>query len=259
MSIFIPYTNPIRLRKNVSIDYIDTFPTIDMMTQRVGYQKGIYPSNAIPDYLINKSFEFQIESSSVIGGLVAYITTPSGTFPMSSSVSYLDSYFYNFSYTLTEVGEHYISFADTDQYISDIFYVHDGLDKDLVEITYYDNQNRYGGMFYNSTSQIWEGKAYYTGFIKPSQPEDSQSVYDDEMGNTVILQSTPKRVATLTLTDIHNTYIDVIKQQSICSDFIVNGIKYAASDLNVSDKEKTDVVDITMKLTMQDNDYFFKY
>lgn len=262
MATYIPYINPIRFQKiDTTIDYVDVFPSSDNMRLQESYQRGVYPVSYYPDFLINKEISVIVYSN-----VPAYAISKVIILPDSSTVSatltditpavYSGDYIYKVSYTPTIEGVHYLNINN--EYISDPFYVRSS-DKDLIQINFYDSDNRYGGYFFDTITQVWNPYAYYTGVIKVGQPEDEQSVYDQSQGNSTILDADPKRIRLLTITDINENYIDIIKQQSICSNYYVNGVRFAAEDLAVNEVDKSDVVDITMKLTQKDNDYNFVY
>lgn len=274
--ILNPYLNPVRLiRSDINIDYDNYFTFQDISLLDKEYQTGIKPVNYNPISIINKeiifqltlikpisSFYFKIFRDGIdIGSPAVSIVTPTGWVSTER--------IYNISFTPTQEGEYYLYFnisnvggvsGDTRIYISDTIIVTNILKnkKKLVEITWYDSKNRYGGVFNNGTDIIWKPRMYYNGQLKPAEPDDTSETFEDEE-STIILQSAPKRVSTLIITDISNLYIDIIKQQSVCNNYYVNGIKWSASDFSVSETEKSDVVDISMKLTMQENDYYNVY
>jgi hypothetical protein len=272
----IPLLNPIRFyRDRGEIDYDNYFPTSDLMRIGTQYQRGIYPVDYRPELILGKTMTCQVTlvlpiSTFRIQVFRNGVEIPLAIFPVNVTPTGWDSteIIYNFSYTPTETGDYYyylsvvgsgISNTDT-WYYSDTFKVIDELEekKGIVEINYFDSKNRYGGVFDNGTENIWSPTAYYTGNILSATPEDENSVFEAEEG-PIVSQSAPKRVYILNITDINMNYRDVIKQQSVCNNYIVNGSKYAALDFSTEPAEKSDIINISIKLTLQENDYYYNY
>lgn len=260
--ISIPITNPIRFQEiSTVIDYYNVMPTSDNMRLSTEYQRGIYPVNFNPIFLIVKEISIEFYSSTLLdtAGLVK-VMAPDGlenpTVTNITNPSWVGDYVYKASYEPIINGEHY--FLINGEYISDKFLVRES-QNDCVKIQWYDNNNRYGGYYTDGSNYDWQPIAYYNGMLLPDKPEDDQSVYDQANGNTTTLQAEPKRISKLIITDININYIDVIKLQMVCSNLYVNDLRFAATDFDVAFKEKSDICDITIKLTLKDNNNRFVY
>jgi len=275
MRVLIPYLNPVRFyRDGGGIDYDTYYPAFDLMRLNTKYQRGIYPVNNKVDVVTGKEMTYQVTVVQPLSSFRVQVFFNGSEIPQASIVNVTPAGWtttqtiIQWSYTPAEDGEYYffLSIVGSGIYVIDRWYYSDtfratsNLDdkKGLVKINYYDERNRYGGVFFDNTTQIWSPIAYFTGQITPDDPSDDQSVYDNEKA-LVLLESNPKRTAVLTLTEINVLYIDVIKQQSVCDNYYVNGIKYNVSDFKVDKIDKSDICTITMKLTQQENEYFFMY
>ena len=61
MATIIPYINPIRLRpRSTTIDYTNNLPRFDLMTQREQYQRGVYPANYYPQFIIGEEIQILV-------------------------------------------------------------------------------------------------------------------------------------------------------------------------------------------------------
>lgn len=261
MATKIPIINPIRFqRTNRVIDYANYMPQFDLMRLGENYQRGIYATeHYISDYRINTTIAVIIQSNSeTFNGRVLL---PNGSFANMTKTqitpaSWVGDDYYKFSYTLNTEGVHQIFIDNTSlYYTSDLFYVSDlSVRKDTVEVRYRDIQNRLSGYWYDESSNLWNPKAYYTGQIVPQQPENEVSVYEDDGGVTTLTRSIPKRIAQLRITEVHMSYLDVINFQLQCSDVFINGIKYTAQDIALEEKEKSDLINVTAKLTQSEDE-----
>lgn len=260
--ISIPITNPIRFQEiSTVIDYSDVMPTSDNMRLGIEYQRGVFPVNFNPIFLKSKEISIEFYSSTLLdtAGLVK-VMAPDGlenpTVTNITNPSWVGDYVYKASYEPIIDGEHY--FIINSEYVSDKFLVRSAKN-DCVKMQWYDNQNRYGAYYTDGVDYEWQPIAYYNGVLLVDKPEDDQSVYDQANGNTTTLQADPKRIRKLIITDIDVNYIDVIKLQVVCSNLYVNGLRFAATDFDVSLIDKSNICNITIKLTLKDNDYNFMY
>lgn len=263
--------NPIRIYNPAnSIDYNNIWPFIDKQRLESVYHKGTYNEQTYDvDWRTGKKISIQViindsltgtvkadfnDENGDSGGSVTITNTtpsgyPSGSYIKTISVTPSASGLYRFIIYNSASGDDRISF-----HYSDWISVSDNSDKSLVEFQYRDSDNRYGGYFWKTSSNnVWFPKAYYTGFMLPAQPESDEEDYTDEDGSEYTLDATLQRVQTLTLNDIHMAYVDIIKYQSVCSDFYVNGLLWKASDFNYERIGNTYLCNITMKLKLKGN------
>jgi hypothetical protein len=126
---------------------------------------------------------------------------------------------------------------------SDTFFVRDdaATQMDLVEVKYkhYENDMDY----------IWDDyyTTYFTGMVKLRLPEEETSTFDEE--NYEVLNSKSIGQFDLILTELPRNYIPTIAQIFRCSDILVNGMECAkGGGIEESETEKSDVVDLTVKL-----------
>lgn len=267
----IPYINPLRFRDlDKPIDYNSYYPRFDLQTQQIQYQRGVYPVKYRPVYVIGKSIEIEYHTSGQ--NPTALLYKSDGTLVGSLNVNNITPSTWSqpeqiivFSTTINTPGEYIIFFGiDTPDksYISDIFNVKDpSKDKGLVEFRYSDSQNRlqYGGGFYSGDNGSWNPRAYFTGKKRKIVSPTEISTFIDDPGNPINTQITGSKSEQLILTDIHETYIDVIEEIAKV-DTIINGQLMTISELSSElIDDKSDVVNITMIITRADNDGFYNY
>jgi hypothetical protein len=268
MATIIPYTNPIRIRdiRNNRIDYVDVLPRFDLMTQREDYQRGITAQkNYRADWLVNNTLELEIYTDSNITSISATIRTPDGSYAMNkidiTPSSWVSEPIIKLTYPITTEGVHSVSIVTNDgTYYLDEFIAKSGTqDKDLIEFVYKDSQNRYGGFFSGDNGE-WNPKAYYTGIINEGDGETDQSLYTDDPGSQLLLETTESNGLIVTLTDIHNAYYKIIKQQRKCDNFFINGVQCTCLEVSKEDIDpNSDLVNITLRCVYTDNNGFFNY
>lgn len=270
MAINIPYINPVRIRNlDKAIDYDNYLPRFDSQTAQVQYQKGVNPAPVTANFLINKTLEVIVYSSAGISEY--YMHLPNGTMQSMSILDITPSGWtaseriYKLYYTPSIEGVHYFTFYITapdldDHFQSDDILVMSGTtDKDLIEIEYEDVENRYGGFWYDGSTRVWNPRMYYTGIKRKIPSPREEKVFIDEPGNPITLQVTSSKSQEITLTDIHETYIDSI-EEVIKVDVTLNGQLVSISDFSSDKKDaNSDVVDIKIIATRADNDGFFNY
>jgi hypothetical protein len=261
MATRFPLVNPVRFQKTTeTIDYTNNMPRFDLMRLGEDYQRGIYANkNYVADFKLNKKLTFIMQTSGA--GFVAKILRPDGSFftmnkEKITPASWVGDDYYKFFYTPTSEGIHVI-YVDNGSifYQSDSIYVSDPINlKDLVEIEYYDTQNRLDGFWFDEITQVWSPRAYYTGQIVPQQPENEISLYEDDGGVVIKTRSVPKRIAQLRVINVHLGYLDIINFQLQCSNVYINGVKYTAQDIALEEKEKSDLINVTAKLTQSEEE-----
>lgn len=262
MSLFAPLMNPIRFYPVDSIpDFQDTFPFVDRMVTQQKWIEGVYPSNFYKDFLINKEIILQFRLSGIDDKNII-VTKPSGTQTLTATEitpsGWTSTAVYKYSFTPTAEGVYYFTFTEPN-YKSDKIYV-SGLEKfrrRLVEISYYNSENDYSMIFFNGALQKYTGLTYFTGQLLPSQPENEISGYESDRGNLEKLRSTPKRISNLILTDVHISYIDVINMIFSCDNLTINGVTFQSAEApQIEIIAKSDLVNMEIKLTQTNNDYF---
>lgn len=268
----IPLINPIRIRHETWLNPADypqnNFTPFDQQTQRAQYDRGVTPQkHYYPNWLLDQELVIQVISTNFFNpsgqwydpdnnatSMTRTDVTPSG-WTAGETV-------FNFSFTPTIEGVYYFKILEPfgETYISDQFYVKSNDDLELVEFRFADTQNRYGGVFYDSTSAIWEPRAYYTKMPDAVGAEDEQSVYKPEGGGTRVLQSDPTFSEGIILSDIHRHYYKTAKLQSVCDTFYINDIQYSAPEFTLEQIDpKGDLLNITIKADLQNNDYYSKF
>ena len=256
-----PILNPIRIR---SVSSSET--RMDMRTQRVKYTRGNTPINVYPDYLLGSQIQVQSinnnfnisyariysDENIIKGNLNVIDITPTG---------WSGGKVLRFETILTQEGYYYLEIRDSasNLFRSDVFKVKDNFMKDLVWLRYLDARNEFGLFYSTPNNPVWTPQAYFTGNIRFSSPESERIVSKSEYGNETLLRSTPQRVRVLQLADIHDSYIDVVDTMLSCAEFYVDNDMYIAKEPEVEPTEFNDVVDITYKLILQENDYLLKY
>ena len=112
-------------------------------------------------------------------------------------------------------------------------------------------------IFFNGLLQKYTGLTYFTGQLKPGQPENEISGYESDRGELQKLISTPKRISNLILTEVHISYIDVINMIFSCDNLTINGVTFQSAEApKIEEIQKSDLVNIEIKLTQTNNDYF---
>jgi hypothetical protein len=270
----IPYINPIRFQKtDVIIDNVNIFPWSDNMRLGINYQRGIDSVNYICDFVVNNEISFITVNKLTTGSLSenARLLDENGTFvkniartniaklSIDSTPVWITKHFT----TLDTEGIFYIDYQNIitgEVWVSDLINVHSNEKKGLLKINYFDTQNRYGGYFFKSTTeQVWNPTMYVTGQVTVGAPETESSVYDDELGNVIPLSQQPKRIRNLKILDVSELYADTIFQWTMCNNLYINGQRFYASDYDTDQLDKSDLIEVSAKLTLRDNEYYYKF
>jgi hypothetical protein len=263
--IRVPLMNPIRFyNPNIEPDYTTYWPNPDNYIQRTKYIEGITPANYYKDFIINKEITIQLWISEVVNTTLK-LYKPNGTTQILtgvdiSPVGWVSETVYKYSFTPTLEGEYYLKNEET-EIISDVIYVQSQLKykKRLVYIEYQNSENDYGMVFWDELTEKFKGKTYFTGRLMWAEPKNEISAFTTDRGNVEILRSTPVRTANLELTEIHFTYIDNINMIFSCDTISVNGMNFqTVENPKIELTEKSDIVNITIQLSLIDNDYFAK-
>lgn len=256
-----PIINPLRFYRNLP-DYSTRFPNMDNVTQRVMYIDGVHPAQWYKEWLHNKAMVLQFEATEEEDtDLTIYkYNETTGVFDEDSTATATDitpigwtgSPMVKHSLTLTE-GTYYITTADgltSDKFVV----VNDArLRKKLIEIVYGNSDNDYGVIFDEQTF-----RQYFTGQLVIGNPENEISAFESDRGNLVKLQSTPKRIATLNINELHYTYTDHVNLLFSCDSITVNGVTYQNTEPpTIEPIENSDIVNVTVKLVQTSNDYYY--
>lgn len=264
MSVTIPLMNPIRFYRPADTpNFSSKFPVFDNVTQRTQTQQGLYPASWYKDYIVNKEIQLQFRVSGLSDENIT-VTEPNGDIQLLTPTDispggWTGDTVNRYNFTPDQEGVHYMEFNEEGQ-LSDKFMVHSVLKfrKRLVEVVFYNLTNDYGMIFWDGITQKYTGTTYFTGILKPT-PKNEISAFETDQGSLTKLQATPVRAYTLTLTDIHNTYYDNIDHIFSCDFLQVNGVEFQTAEApEISEKEKSDLIDVTVVLSMVDNDFMAK-
>lgn len=256
-----PILNPVRFYKNLP-DYAARFPNMDNITQRVMYIDGVHPTQWYKEWLYNKAMvlQFEVEAEEDTDITVYKYNETTGVYDENSTltgtditpIGWVGNSIMKYSFTPAE-GTYY--FTTADGLTSDKFVVTNDsrLRKKLVEVLYTNSENDFGVIFDSQTF-----RQYFTGQLLIGNPENEISAFESDRGNTTKLRSTPKRIATLNINDIHYTYADHLNMICSCDSITVNGITYQNTEPpTIEPIEFSDIVNVTIKLVQTSNDYFY--
>ena len=91
----------------------------------------------------------------------------------------------------------------------------------------------------------------------PGQPENETSGYPLDGGGVIKTNTYTQRISNLTLTDVHMAYIDVINLIFACDNLTINGATFETLETpQIEMIGKSDLVNISVKLTQTNNDDF---
>lgn len=269
-----PYINPIRVR----IVEENTMVRIDKMANNTDYQRGIYANQHYrPNWLLNEELVIQVWTEIPLPfDLEINLSTPSGVVVITGSeVTPADwaaiPRIVHFNYTPTEEGEYYF-FAtisvggDITHYASDVFLVKEN-ENDLVEIKYYDLDNRYDALFYGipagktTEELIWTPKAYYTGYAIPGPMKNTYSIFISDPGVPKKLNAEPQDTIKCVLADISFLEYKKLNRILSCDTIFVNSQPVQNEELPDADEfEKSDLVDLDIDFTeISTNSYVKNY
>lgn len=266
MSEMIPRCSPLRFINVVNpINYYNRYPTIDNISLKTNYQRGINPAPVYPNFAKYFTISIEVFANTIRFAKIINLATNISTSitPVDITPSgWVSGNIWKINWRFTEIGFYKILLdADSKTLYSDDFEVKEwAADKDMVRIDFSDTENRNSGVFYNDTTKIWYPYMFYTGFIDSDSPQIESQVFNDEPNNTVNLLSTPKYIDKLTLTDIHVSYIRNITAQFTCDTLIVNGTEYAREgEIKVSGANNSDLKNVEITLSLKDNNGFQQF
>lgn len=273
------YINPFRLVDvDNPVDYNNKFPFVDSMLTGVEYQRGILPSNYTGDWVIGKEMSFiliftnfevvntvplftWIDENGIEQQELMTLTTIYFSYPPENNV------IAKISYTPTKAvtGKIKLSFVEflpgtNFNYESDNIKINSEPNdlKELLEIRYYDTKNRYGGYFFDGTSQVWSPRTYYTGFLKSIGADVEQSVFKDDngAGGTTVTQSVIENTLTYQINDIDFSFFKTITAQLQCDNVYINGVRVSVTEIEQSEiNNKTQLINITIKAVQKDDGF----
>jgi len=257
--------NPLRFYGKTAPDWQNTWPNCDNMQQRAQYFGGIYPGMFYKDFIEGENIRLQFVSNELTPLKVYKWNMFKNIFELNNTLipvfitppGWIGENITLFDFALT-TGVYYCQFDDG--YTSDKFAVHSELKlrKKLIRINYYNSENDYGAIFENSDIIVFSPVTFFTGQLKAQAPENIISSYNSDRGNLIKLRATPIRLQSLELCDIHTSYIDHINMIFSCDYINVNGIEYQTSEPpQIAEKENSDICDLTIKLVMKNNSYFY--
>lgn len=270
MAVRNPILNPMRFYKSTLLpNYSDRWPNMDNVSAFIEWQKGVYASQFYRDFVLNEemTLQFQFDSAITNPNINVYIfNTITKAFDLLetlvpvdiSPVGWVDIPVYNYSFTPTVTGIFYFDFGDADL-ISDRFIVHNEPKylKQLFKVLYSHYENRYGIVYLDGSSPVFEGKAYFQGRLIVGEPANEISEYTDDPGEVELLQATPQRTTNLQLFTLHYAYVDLINHIFSNSEIYINGIQYQNNEApKLEYIENSDLVNMEVKLFQKSNDYF---
>ncbi len=270
MAVRNPILNPMRFYKATELpNYADRWPGIDNISMFIEWQKGVYASKFYRDFVLNEEITLQFQFDGAISdpGINVYkFNSITGNYELLetlvpvdvSPLGWVDIPVYNYSFTPTLTGVYYFDFGDADL-SSDRFIVHNETKylKQLVKVVYSHYENRYGIVYLDGLTPVFEGLAYFQGRLTIGEPANEISEYVDDPGEIELLQATPQRTTNLQLFTLHYSYADLINHIFSNSEIYVNGIQYQNKEAPTLEYiENSDLVNMTVKLFQKQNEYF---
>lgn len=272
----IPKINPIRLiPESRAIDYVNILPRLDLMTQRVNYQKG---ENAFQhvyfDWLINYEIKFQVAIQNTLDAAPnaeIYSDYDETFYPMTVTRLTGESYeaypIYQITYTPVNPGFHSIavygkvgnigSAGDTDMYfIGDEIYVSDdnAEEKQLIKLEFRNTYNRFGLKFDSSYFT-----SFFAGLIDHGDTETENTIFQEDDGSN-LTQSKSYGGIKVTLATVHRTQLRLLEKICQCDDLKVNDISVICKGgIEKTPTDKSDIFNVTVIFTYTDNDDLMNY
>jgi len=256
-----PILNPIRFF-DTQPDYQNTWPNIDNITQRIQNIDGVWPSPYYKEWLSGKDLILQFETiEGDSTGLKVYkYNEVTESYDLNSTINpaiitpagWQGNNFLKYTLSLT-IGTYYLQF--TDGYTSDTFVVTDDIQqrKRFIEIKCSNSQNDYGCIFDNFTFT-----QYLSGQLLISAPKNDISALESDRGNITKLRSTPIRLTSLQINDIHYTLVDHVNMIFACDQLTVNGVTYQTTEPpTIEPIDGSDLVNIVVSLSQTNNNYYY--
>lgn len=270
MAIRTPILNPLRFYKGTELpNYSSRWPGIDNISFFTEWQKGVYSSKFYRDLVLNQEISIQFQYDGAITDQnisVFQLNQLTGNYELFETLTpvdispagWIDIPVYKYTFTPSVVGVFYMDFNDPDL-LSDRFIVHNESKylKQLVEIKYSHYENRFGMVYLDGITPVFQGKAFFQGRLIIGEPKNEFSEYVDDPGNLELLQATPQRSVNVQLFTIHYSYADLINLIFSNSEIFINGVDYQNADSpSLEYIENSDLVNMTIKLFQKETDYF---
>lgn len=269
MPIQIPDINIVRFyQSDKAPNYTNYMPTDYNSVLGVKYQDGVYPVKYTREHVINDAIKFQARVDSVVDDSVdVYIYNQSSeTYTLATNISATDisptgwtGFTVNsYLYTPTTAGIYQFRFKEDNWISDDILVVNTSkYYRRLVRVDFVNFENDFGYIFWDNSSNVFEGLTYFTGQLVPVTPKNDKKTYTNDRGREQILRASPIIAHQLNLNEIHKSYIKTINNIFSCTDIDVNGIGMTAIEVpEIEPTEKSDCVNITIQLTETKNNYF---
>lgn len=269
MPASIPLTTPLRFYQiGEQPDYSDIWPTLDNILQRQQWSDGIEAVEFwYNDHIVNQTLSVQFSYSGLTDQNIyvykynqdtgvyvnTFTLTPTDITPTGWTGDNVNKY----DFAPVQEGLYYLEFTEPG-WRSDEFYVQiaEKYRKRLVEIEYYNSINEFDTIFWDEDIQVYTGKTYFEGILKPGNPKNEYSQFERDRGGVKRLRSTPVRTSELIIANVHSTYIDIINHIFSLDNVSVNGIQFNADDtMSIEQIDDTDLYDITINLTRATSNY----
>jgi len=271
MAVKYPLANPIIFYDTAdAVDYATKWPNPYNQRPRTNYQKGVYGNKQYyKEWVINKALKIQILVDSLVDEDLTVYKYNTSTYAYDvystlvgsdiSPAGWIGFKVNLYTFTPSEVGTYYIV-PNEGGYEGDKFVVvsESFSLRNINEIVYANSENDYDLIFFDGVSSVYTGLAYFTGIFKPGT-RNEKAVFTTDRGVDFVNRSTPVGQATLTITDIHNSYLPCIQNIFSCNSLTVNGYGYASAEsVNFEEIPGTDLLNITIQLSETKNNYYVK-
>lgn len=266
----IPLINGIRFFKvefGNKIDWVDEFPSMQNIDTRSDFLKGVNKSDYCQPWPLMPitAYAFEGEDS-----LICQVNRPERAAIYATKVNinpagWTGDDYYSFSYTPLNEGFHQLIIWSRSNrefyYRSDLIYVDisnvapANNKYKLVKIGYTNFENDFGALFYNQQGQF-NYTTYFEGHYLPSSPDNEQDVFNDNEGNSQQLSAIGKMGRVLIIEDVPIWYQDQINTIFQCSDLTINGELCTRGNISFEKKPFSDLMKVTVELSLKNNDYY---
>lgn len=274
MALIISRANPLRFKQeDKDVNYTTIYPKFDLMELRTSYQRGIYSGSYYANFPLSTTIKLQVANSDTIIYAKAKNINTGTLYSMTISnvtpSGWTTEPVYNLSISTNTLGEgifhiEFIAEVDTDElkFISDQFIITDASNKkDLIEIQYYDTENKFDGVFNDGAAWIWQPKRYFTGLIAPAEGNTSYSLYQDDAGITSKINAEVIDGMLINITDVSQYEKAIIDRIFGCDNIIVNGVSIQNTEPpSYTPIDKSDLCNIAINATVtEENGNIYNY
>lgn len=269
MSIRNRKMNPIRFRDlSEEPDFITKWPNQYNAKLRVRNYAGINPISWYKEWVINRTISLQFRiiseltdpnitiykfnqstlSYEAYGSITPVDITPSG---------FVSEDVFKYDFTPSQEGLYYLDFSEPG-FVSDEFIVFSSekYTKKVVEISYFNSENRLGMVFFDEQDPKYSGLQYYTANIIEADENNTIDGYESDLGNYILQRATPVQTAQLVISDIHRYYIPQLGLMMSVDNVTINGIRYDRDGaMQKTQKESSDIYDIVFNLRETNTEY----